>query len=251
MYNFLFIEKKDNVSTIVLNRPERYNAMNTVLCQEIATAVEKLAKEKETKVIRIKGMGKGFCAGLDLFSVDPSEFSQAGNIVTDLFNPIVLAIKNSVKPVIAQVTGTAAGAGCSMALACDTVYASSDALFSLPFLKIALLPDTGASYLLVKQLGYKKAFEIFSGNRNLTAPEAENLGLINQSFSSEELDEKCFEYCNQLSLQSSELLGNLKKLLQAAETQPLQEILNLEAYYQDQAASNPAFLEAIKQFKKK
>ena len=251
MYNFLFIEKKDGITTIVLNRPERYNALNTELCKEIAAAIEKSGEEKDTKVIRIKGMGKGFCAGLDLFSVDPREFSRAGNIVTDLFNPIVLSIKNNPKPVVAQVSGAAAGAGCSLALACDMVYASEEALFTLPFLKIALLPDTGASYLLVKQLGYKKAFEIFSGNKNLTAKEAETFGLINTVLPFDALEQACLDRCLQLAQQSSDLLGNLKKLLQAAETQPLHEILNLEAYYQDQAAAHPAFMEAIQQFKKK
>jgi 2-(1,2-epoxy-1,2-dihydrophenyl)acetyl-CoA isomerase len=251
MYNFLFIEKKDGVTTIVLNRPERYNALNKELCQEITAAVEKSGQEKDTKVIRIKGMGKGFCAGLDLFSVDPREFSRAGNIVTDLFNPIILSIRNNTKPVIAQVSGAAAGAGCSLALACDMVYAAEETLFTLPFLKIALLPDTGASYLLVKQLGYKKAFEIFSGNKNLTAKEAEMMGLINKVLPTEALEQACMEHCQQLAQQSSDLLGNLKKLLQAAETQTLHEILNLEAYYQDQAAAHPAFLEAIQQFKKK
>ncbi|MDB5274401.1 MAG: paaG [Chitinophagaceae bacterium] len=251
MYNFLFVEKQNNVSTVVLNRPERYNALNTELCQEIASVIQELTIDDATKVIRIKGMGKGFCAGLDLFSVDPKEFAHAGTIVTELFNPMVLAIRNSSKPVVAQVTGAAAGAGCSLALACDVVYTAQDALFTLPFLKIALLPDTGASYLLVKQLGYKKAFEIFSSNKSLTAQEAEALGLINKILSSEELEASCLLHCHQLALQSSTLMGNLKKLLQAAETQPLADILNLEAYYQDQAAAHPSFLEAIKQFKKK
>jgi 2-(1,2-epoxy-1,2-dihydrophenyl)acetyl-CoA isomerase len=251
MYNFLLLEKKDGITTLVLNRPERYNAMNAALCKEIASAIEESGKEKETKVIRIKGMGKGFCAGLDLFSVDPKEFSRAGNIVTDLFNPIVLSIKNNPKPVIAQVSGAAAGAGCSLALACDMVYASEETLFTLPFLKIALLPDTGASYLLVKQVGYKKAFEIFSGNKNLTAKEAEAFGLVNKVLPAELIEQASMDHCIQLAQQSTELLGNLKKLLQAAETQPLSEILNLEAYYQDQAAAHPAFMEAIQQFKKK
>jgi 2-(1,2-epoxy-1,2-dihydrophenyl)acetyl-CoA isomerase len=104
---------------------------------------------------------------------------------------------------------------------------------------------------LVKQLGYKKAFEIFSGNKNLTAKEAQETGLINKVLPPEALEEACLEQCHKLAQQSSDLLGNLKKLLQAAETQPLQDILNLEAYYQDQAAAHPAFLEAIQQFKKK
>lgn len=251
MYHFLLIEKRDAVSTIVLNRPERYNALNVELCKEIAEAVQELAEDKSTKVIRIKGTGKGFCAGLDLFSVDPAEFARAGNIVTELFNPIVLSIKNSPKPVVAAVTGAAAGAGCSLALACDVVYAATEAVFTLPFLKIALLPDTGASYLFVKQLGYKKAFDIFSGNKSLTAQDAEAMGLINKALPAEQLEDMCWTHCQQLAAQSSSLLGNLKKLLQAAETQPLADILNLEAYYQDQAAAHPAFLEAIKQFKKK
>ncbi len=251
MYRFLFLEKKDGITTIVLNRPERYNALNTELCKEITTAIEKSGEEKDTKVIRIKGMGKGFCAGLDLFSVDPKEFARAGNIVTDLFNPIILSIKNNPKPVIAQVSGAAAGAGCSLALACDMVYASEEALFTLPFLKIALLPDSGASYLLVKQVGYKKAFEIFSGNKNLTAREAEAFGLVNKVLPADLVEQACMDHCIQLAQQSSELLGNLKSLLQAAETQPLQDILNLEAYYQDQAAARPAFMEAIQQFNKK
>ena len=147
--------------------------------------------------------------------------------------------------------GAAAGAGCSLALACDVVYAGSQAVFSLPFFKIALLPDTGASYFIVKQLGYKKAFELFSGNASLKAKEAEVCHLINHVIDEQELEEACFNYCLKLSQEQSENLGNLKALLQAAETETLAEILNLEAYYQDQAAKAPTFEQAIKHFKER
>ncbi|MBY0383522.1 enoyl-CoA hydratase/isomerase family protein, partial [bacterium] len=170
-------------------------------------------------------------------------------IVTELFNPMVQAIKQSAKPVVAQVTGTAAGAGSSLALACDVVFAASNAAFSLPFLKIALLPDTGASYFIVKQLGYKKAFELFAGNKTLSASEAETCRLINQVVDEKDLDEQCITYCLGLAKMQGESLAHLKQLLQSAETAVLTDVLSLEAYYQDQAAKSPHFEEAIKQFK--
>ncbi len=250
VYTFLQIEKTNALATITLNRPDRYNALNKVLCHEIRSAIEVLSDDQAVSVIRLKGHGKGFCAGLDLFEVDVKELQQAGKIVTELFNPIVLAIKNSPKPVVAQVTGTAAGAGCSLALACDVVFAAKNASFSLPFLKIALLPDTGASFFIVKQLGYKKAFEIFSGNRALTAVETEACQLINRVIDEAHLEEHCINYCMDLAKVHGESLANLKQLLQSAETASLSEVLNMEAFYQDQAAKSPYFEEAIKKFRK-
>lgn len=251
MYTFLTIEKSDTVASISLNRPERYNALNKVLCQEITQAIESLSTDRSVHVIRLKGEGKGFCAGLDLFEVDIEELKDAGKIVTELFNPIVLAIKSCPKPVVAQVTGVAAGAGCSLALACDVVFAGQNASFSLPFLKIALLPDTGASYFLVQQLGYKKAFEIFASNGALSASEAAQCNLINRVEDDNTLDEVCLAFCKTLSFNQTESLANLKSLLQAAETEGLTNILNLEAYYQDQAAKLPFFEMAVKKFKER
>lgn len=249
VYTFLQIEKKNGLATISLNRPDRYNALNKVLCHEIRSAIEVLSDDKSINVIRLQGKGKGFCAGLDLFEVDTKELQQAGKIVTELFNPIVRAIKSSSKPVVAQVTGTAAGAGCSLALACDIVFAAENASFSLPFLKIALLPDTGASYFIVKQLGYKKAFEIFSGNRALKAAEAVACQLINRVVEESSLEEECVNYCLDLAKVHGQSLANLKQLLQSAETASLSEVLNMEAFYQDQAAKSPYFEEAIKKFR--
>lgn len=251
MYNFLLIEKTKSIATIILNRPDRYNALNRSLCREITLAIENLSLDESINVIRIKGAGKGFCAGLDLFEIDTKEFEQAGKIVTELFNPMVLAIKNSPKPIVAQVTGTAAGAGASLALACDQVFASNTSSFSLPFLKIALLPDTGASYFIVKQLGYKKAFEIFSNSKSLTAVDAEKCGLVNHTVDENLLDEQCMAYCLELSKLNKESIGNLKMLLQSAETETLIQALNIEAFYQDQAAKSSHFEEAIKRFKER
>jgi len=249
MYTFLILEKTNAIATLSLNRPERYNALNKGLCEEIASAIQDLSKDESTNVIRLKGLGKGFCAGLDLFEVDIEELKQAGKIVRELFNPIVFAIKNSPKPVVAEVSGVAAGAGCSLALACDIVFASHKALFSLPFLKISLLPDTGASYFIVKQLGYKKAFEMFAGNKSLTALEAESCGLINRTCDENTLEEQCMAYCIGLSQLNPESTKALKQLLQSAETKTLSETLDLEAYYQDKAAKSPAFEAAITLFK--
>lgn len=249
MYSFLLIEKQGTLASIILNRPERYNALNKALCKEIASAIKELDEDKSIKVIRLKGAGKGFCAGLDLFEVDINELKEAERIVKELFNPMVLAIKNCSKPVVAQVSGAAAGAGCSLALACDVVFASNNAVFSLPFVNIALLPDTGASYFLVKQLGYKKSFEVLSSGGALKALEAEACLLVNRVVEDSALDEACFNYCSDLAKVNN--LAQLKALLQSAEVESLEKILNLEAYYQDQVAKLPRFEEALKKFKER
>jgi 2-(1,2-epoxy-1,2-dihydrophenyl)acetyl-CoA isomerase len=249
MYTFLQIEKLECLATITLNRPERYNALNKTLCEEIAQAIKALDKDETVKVIRIKGAGKGFCAGLDLFEVDITELKEAGKIIRELFNPMVLAIKKSTKPVVAQVTGAAAGAGCSLALACDLVFASTNAMFSLPFVNIALLPDTGASYFITKQVGYKKAFELLSGGGAFKANEAEACMLINRVCNEELLDAECIQYC--LGLAKTSNLNHLKSLLQSAEAETLEQTLDLEAYYQDKVAKLPRFEAAIKKFKER
>jgi 2-(1,2-epoxy-1,2-dihydrophenyl)acetyl-CoA isomerase len=250
-FSHLSLAINNSIGTITLQRADKYNALNPLLCQEIVLAIQTLEINKEIKMIVLQGEGKGFCAGLDLTEIELEALKDAEQVVRNLFNPIVNAMTNSTKTFICMLTGVAAGAGCSIALACDVIIAEENAILSFPFMKIKLLPDTGASYFLTQQVGYAKAFHFFTNNSQVTASEALQLGLITHVVPKENMHLKLEETCRQLSHYSLEHLSMLKKLLRLASKASFSETLENEALLQGLAAKDPAFLEAITAFKKK
>src|SRR2546430_5186692 len=158
------------VLTITLNRPDVLNALNAATHKALAGAL-KAARADDVRAVVITGAGRGFCIGQDL-----SEFREdAGDIGTRLrgnYHPSIRAIRALEKPVIAAVNGAAAGAGLSLACACDLRIASDAAFFVPGFVGIGLVPDSGGSYFIHRLLGAARAFEWMTSNRRLTAAEA-------------------------------------------------------------------------------
>src|ERR671923_1463476 len=170
--------RDDGVLTVTLNRPEVLNAFTRETHRELVAAL-KDARSADVRAVVLTGAGRGFCVGQDL-----NEFSEGGEGVADRlrdhYHPTVLAIRSLEKPVLAAVNGAAAGAGLSIACACDIRIAADSASFVPGFIGIGLVPDSGGTYFIHRLLGAPRAFEWMSSNRRLTAAEAHAWGLVSE-----------------------------------------------------------------------
>ncbi|MBC8042737.1 MAG: enoyl-CoA hydratase/isomerase family protein, partial [Rhizobacter sp.] len=169
------------VFTITLNRPEAYNAFNTALLKDLAEALKQAEKSKDARAIVLTGNGKAFCAGQDLKEVkDFSNGFSFSETVVNGYNPVIVKLATISKPVIAAINGAAAGAGFSLALACDLRVMSASAKLSTAFIKIGLVPDSGASFFLPRLIGHSRAFELMTLSDDILPEHALSIGLVNR-----------------------------------------------------------------------
>jgi 2-(1,2-epoxy-1,2-dihydrophenyl)acetyl-CoA isomerase len=237
------------VMTITLNRPEVLNAFDSAMHEAFGGALEE-AQEPEVRAVVLTGAGRGFCVGQDL-----KEFKEAaGDIrhrLRTTFNPNVLALRGLEKPVIAAVNGPAAGAGLSLACACDLRLAASSATFVPAFIGIGLVPDTGATYFVERLLGYSRAFEWLCSGRRLSAADAHAWGLVAEVVADGRLSARATELASTLAALPTRALGMTKRLLERAALSSLDEQLELEAELQAEAARSDDFREGVSAFLEK
>ncbi|MDQ2690049.1 MAG: enoyl-CoA hydratase-related protein, partial [Chloroflexota bacterium] len=175
-YETLLVAREAGVATLTLNRPDALNALNSQLRRELLAALNDARKDDEVRAVILTGAGRGFCAGADLRG--GSAEREFRRVISGEYNPLVEALRNLPKPVVASVNGVAAGAGVSLALAADLVVAAEDARFVPAFNRIGLVPDFGLTRTLVRAVGRHRAFEILMGERQLAATDAQDLGLV-------------------------------------------------------------------------
>src|SRR6185369_7325339 len=156
-FQFLKYNVQGGVATLTLNRPEVYNALNDEITFELQEAFKSAAKAEAVRVIVFTGEGKAFCSGQDLKSGQPSQKRSFKDSLHKRYNPIIRAMRNMPKPVIAKLNGVAAGAGCSLALACDLIIAAENASLIEVFINVGLVLDSGSSYFLPRLVGSAKA----------------------------------------------------------------------------------------------
>jgi 2-(1,2-epoxy-1,2-dihydrophenyl)acetyl-CoA isomerase len=237
------------VMTITLNRPEVLNAFDSAMHEAFRAALEE-AQAPEVRAVVLTGAGRGFCVGQDL-----NEFKEAagdiGERLRSTYNPNVLALWGVEKPVIAAVNGPAAGAGLSLACACDLRIAVSSATFVPAFIGIGLVPDTGATYLIERLLGYSRAFEWLCSGRRLSAADAHAWGLVAEVVGDGRLSERAADVAATLAALPTRALGMTKRLLQRAALSSLDEQLELEAELQAEAAGSEDFREGVNAFLEK
>lgn len=235
---------------IQLARPEVYNALNEELCMEIQKALAQAEADPAVKVLVLSGEGKGFCAGQDLVALATMDKLVASEYMERCYNPIVIKIANMKKPVICRLHGKAAGAGASLALACDMVIAEESSAMIFPFLQLGLVPDTGASWALNRLVGRMKAFDMFTTIRPITAAEAMFTGLISRVVKEDEMDGVIAELVELMANSASEALALMKQLCRKAETATMEEMLKAEAVAQDIATRQPDFFKAVERLRK-
>ena len=156
---YILFEAIDGVAQITLNRPDVLNSFNRQMGRELCEAIAVVERDPLLRAVLLTGAGRAFCAGQDLAEVAPvgGELPDLGSVVHDTFNPIVRAIRKLEKPVVCAVNGIAAGAGASIALLCDIVFASANASFVWSFAKIGVIPDSGGTFLLPRIVGLQRA----------------------------------------------------------------------------------------------
>ncbi|MFN8357760.1 MAG: enoyl-CoA hydratase-related protein [Spirosomataceae bacterium] len=233
MYQHLLYGVQDGIATVTLNRPEVYNALSPALIHEITEAVLAATADDAVRVVVLTGAGdKAFCSGADL-KAGMGEATSLGDALRKRYNPMILAIRHAEKPVIGRLNGIAAGAGCSLALACDLIIAADTAALSQIFVKIGLMPDAGSTFFLPRLVGMQKAFELCSSGRIVSAAECKELGLVNQVVSASALDEAVQQVAQQYAKAPTKAIGAMKKVLNQSLYCNLEEMLELEAENQD------------------
>jgi 2-(1,2-epoxy-1,2-dihydrophenyl)acetyl-CoA isomerase len=248
MFNYLQYEIIENICTITLNRPEVYNALNLELIQEITEAFIQASEDKEVRVVVLTGMGdKAFCSGADLKN-GMSEATNLGDSLRSKYNPMILSIRNLAKPVICRLNGVAAGAGCSLALACDVIIASETARMSQIFVSIGLVMDAGSSYFLPRLVGSQKAFELASTGRIIEAEECLELGLVNKVVPPNELDLLINQTAKMYAKSATKAIGLIKNLLNQSFHSTLEQMLELEAVNQNIAGKSDDYREGVLAF---
>lgn len=250
-FQFLKYDVQQGLATIVLNRPEVYNALNDEITFEMQEAFKMAAKDEAVRVVVLTGEGKAFCSGQDLKAAPAGQKRSFMDSLHKRYNPIICAMRNLPKPLIARLNGVAAGAGCSLALACDMIIASEEAMLTEVFINIGLVPDSGSSYFLPRLVGSAKAFELCAMGNKVKAGEAYEMGLINKVVPASQLDATVKEYTDHFAKAPTKAIGLIKKMLNKSATGTLDEMLEYEAYCQEIAGSTQDHQEGVKAFLEK
>jgi 2-(1,2-epoxy-1,2-dihydrophenyl)acetyl-CoA isomerase len=237
------------VATLTLNRPDALNALNAPLRRELLAAVKSAARDDVVRAVVITGAGRGFCAGADLRG--GSGERDFRRVLAAEYNPLIEAIRACPKPVIASVNGVAAGAGMSLALAADLVIAAEEARFVPAFHRIGLVPDSGLGRTLVRALGRHRAFAILAGERQLSATEARDVGLVATVVPATELAAETGRLSARLAAGPARGLALTKRLLARAEDATLAETLEAEAGLQELAGRSEDHAEGVAAFAEK
>jgi 2-(1,2-epoxy-1,2-dihydrophenyl)acetyl-CoA isomerase len=237
------------VLTITLNRPDVYNAINRAMHEGLAAALGD-ASDPAVRTVVLTGAGRGFCAGQDL-----REFESLPGGVRDAleqtYHPNIRAIRALEKPVLAAINGPVAGAGLSLACACDVRIGSSNATFVPGFIGIGLVPDAGSTWFIHRLLGFSRAFEWMVSNRRLSADEALTWGLISEEVPPERFEKRVEELAEWYAAQPTRAVAMTKQLFEHAYTASLARQLELEAELQDAATQTEDFAEGVQAFLEK
>ena len=249
-FQFLKYTVDHGICTITLNRPEVYNALNDEITFELQDALKQVSRDETIRVVVLTGEGKAFCSGQDLKSSAGNKRSFIESL-HKRYNPIIRAMREMPKPIIARVNGVAAGAGCSLALACDIIVAAEDAIMTEVFINIGLVPDSGSSYFLPRLVGPARAFELASMGTKITAAEAAAIGLINKAVPAAELDQAVAKYATHYAAAPTKSIGMIKKMLSRGMSSTLEEALDYEAYCQEIAGNSNDYKEGVEAFLEK
>jgi 2-(1,2-epoxy-1,2-dihydrophenyl)acetyl-CoA isomerase len=250
MANEVLTARDGAVLTITLNRPDVYNAFNRDLHAALRDALEE-AGDDEIRAVVITGAGRGFCSGQDLKEFSDLPEGGIRGALEDTYHPNIRLIRSLQKPVLAAVNGAAAGAGISLAAACDVRIASDAATFVPGFIGIGLVPDSGGSWFVHRLLGFARAFEWMVSNRRLSAEEALDWGLVSEVVPAEAFEVRVAELAAWYASLPTRGVAMTKQLFEHAFDASLEEQLELEAELQSAATQSEDFAEGVQAFVEK
>jgi 2-(1,2-epoxy-1,2-dihydrophenyl)acetyl-CoA isomerase len=221
----------DGAARLTLNRPDRLNSFTVQMHGELHAALDEIEADKSVRTLLITGAGRGFCAGQDLSdrAVTPGgEAPDLGESVEKRYNPLIRRLTSLPMPVVCAVNGVAAGAGASLAFACDIVLAAKSAKFIMSFANIGLVPDSGSSWVLARLVGQARALGLALTGDPVSAEVAADWGLIWKCVDDEKLAEDADALATKFANAPTRGLAETKKLIRTAFTRPLDEQLDLE-----------------------
>jgi 2-(1,2-epoxy-1,2-dihydrophenyl)acetyl-CoA isomerase len=247
-FQHLIYTVADGVATITLHRPEVFNAFNEALSFEVHNALKQATRDSSVRVLVLTGSGKAFCSGQDLKASSGIPNRSLSDSIHRRYNPMIKLIRTMPKPVICKLNGVAAGAGCSLALACDLVIAAEEANLIEIFINIGLVPDSGSSFFLPRSIPYQKAFEWCTMAPKISAKEAHAMGLVNKVVPLAELDQAVEVYTRHFATAPTKAIGLIKQMLNKSYTASMDEMLDYEAHCQEIAGRSYDHKEGVTAF---
>ncbi|MCX8017758.1 MAG: 2-(1,2-epoxy-1,2-dihydrophenyl)acetyl-CoA isomerase PaaG [Rhodocyclaceae bacterium] len=248
-------ELTDGIARITLNRPDKLNSFTEAMHAELRTALDALHDDPAARVLVLTGAGRAFCAGQDLgdraMQIQSGKMPDIGNTVERNYKPLVMRLTNLRVPTIAAVNGIAAGAGASIAFACDLVIAAKSAAFLQAFSKIGLLPDTGGTWFLPQRVGMARAMGLALLAEKLPAEKAAEWGLIWSAVEDGEFAASVDALAKQLANAPTKALVRTRQAMHAAPTHTLEQQLSLEASYMRELGWSADYAEGVAAFMEK
>jgi 2-(1,2-epoxy-1,2-dihydrophenyl)acetyl-CoA isomerase len=247
---------EDGVATVTLNRPQALNAWNKQFALDLLAALDRVAASEAARAVVITGAGRAFSSGADLKDAGGGDFTPEGRpdvykVLTERYHPIMQAIRELEKPVIAAVNGPAVGIGCSLALCCDLIVAARSSYFLLAFVNIGLVPDGGSSLFVPARVGIARASELALLGERLPAEQALQWGLINRVVADERLAEEVAALAARLAAGPTRAYAGAKRQLNSWLYARMAEQLELEAQIQREMAGSDDFVEGATAFVEK
>jgi 2-(1,2-epoxy-1,2-dihydrophenyl)acetyl-CoA isomerase len=246
LYETIRYETRDHVAWLTLNRPDKLNAFTEKMNKEITKALKQTANDANVRCLVITGAGRAFCSGEDLGGV--TEEMDHGEVLRTRYAPMMKALYHFEKPVIAAVNGVAAGAGMSLALACDFRLVSEKASFVEAFIHVGLIPDAGNLYYLPRLIGHAKALELAVLGEKISAQKAVDLGLATAVVPEAEWEEEVQRFAERLASMPTKAIGLIKRLLRESWHCTFEDYLEKEAYGQRIAGLTEDHKEGIRAF---
>ncbi|MFN7085036.1 MAG: enoyl-CoA hydratase/isomerase family protein [Burkholderiales bacterium] len=244
------VTKQNGVATVLLNRPDKLNALSAGMYHDLAEQFDALGQDDEVRAVILSGAGRAFCAGGDVGSMGSYDV-VAGRKRSRGHHRAIISLHNLEKPVIAAIRGPAAGVGASLALACDLIIASETAYLLMAFKNVGIPPDGGAVYFLTQYLGVARAKELVYTARKLPASEAHELGIVMKVVPDGELEAQTNALAQELATSATYALSLAKKLFQSMYTPTLEQLLEMEILAVGGARLTHDHQEGVMAFKEK
>jgi 2-(1,2-epoxy-1,2-dihydrophenyl)acetyl-CoA isomerase len=247
------VERREGWRKLVLNRPDKLNAANETMLTALLAALDDADADRACRALLLTGEGRGFCAGQELGSVmmpgpdGPPDLAQ----LADLHHRLVRRLRSVPLPVVCAVNGVAAGAGASYALACDIVLAGRSARFIQAFVKIGLVPDSGASFFLPRLIGEARARALAMLGETVDAERAEAWGMIWRTVDDAQLLPEAEKLAAHLATQPTDALAAMKRMFAASASNTLDAQLDLEQELQGEAGRSADYAEGVRAFLEK
>jgi 2-(1,2-epoxy-1,2-dihydrophenyl)acetyl-CoA isomerase len=252
MSKFISTSLENNILTITLDRPDKLNSFVEPMAKELQDALASANEDDDVRCVLLTGNGKAFSAGQDLPEVvDKGKDYKLGDTVRDSYNPTIKAIRHLNKPVVCAVNGTAAGAGANIALACDIVLASEEAVFVQSFSKIGLIPDSGGTFFLPRLVGLQRANAMYLLDEKISSKKAEEMGLIYKAVPKDNLLDEAESICQNLAKMPTKGFALYKQAINQSLSNNLDEHLDLEADLQTEAGKTNDYHEGVQAFLEK